>query len=818
MPDRADSIDLRLVLPAGAAWLTAWLGTGVPVWWRWSDLVPVPVLLGCAALAAAGLTAATGLRVRAGRGGGALALSLAAVCLLLTGSAGLAEQRARGPVPGWIDQRAVATVSGRVSEDPRQLPAGPFGGPPRLALTLTGVQVSARDRQGQAGGQLTVLASSGGRDTAGWHRATVGSRVTVTGRLLPAEGVSRQVALLVTGRPPRVAPAAWPWRVADSVRSGLRSAATGAGPDADGLLPALVVGDVSRLPADLKAAMQATGLSHLTAVSGANLTIVAGGAVWLSAALGARRGTRVLVAAVAIVAFVVLARPQPSVLRAAVMAAVALAGLVRGRPGRGLPALAGCVLLLLGLDPWLARSFGFALSVTATAGLVLLAPVLARRWSRVLPAGLAMALAVPVAAELCTAPVAVALRPTISLVSVPANLLAGLAVAPATVLGVLAALASTISDQGARALAWPALQSAGWIARVARTAAAVPDAAIPLPAGPPAALLGVGLAALPVLALVLLTRDRPLLTRGRRPVAAPVAALGILALAGWLGMGFGVRTAGWPPPRWLMVACDVGQGDALVINSGPGRAVLIDTGPEPDLVDGCLRRLGVRRLDLVVVTHHHSDHAGGLAGAIRGRPVGRLLVSPLARPAQMADRVGRLAAAAGAGAVPGWAGSAGSVGRVEDRVDWQVLWPVRSGVPGQPLPVGEDGDTSLEDSAANDASVVLLVQVAGVRLLALGDVEPAAQREIGRRAVLPDRVDVVKVSHHGSSRQDPGLYARIRPRVALIGVGANSYGHPAPGTLAMLGRLGSVVLRTDRMGDVALVGGPEDLAAQPGGG
>ena len=806
------------MLPAGAAWLTAWLGTGVPVWWRWSDLVPVPVLLGCAALAAAGLTAAAALRVRAGRGGGALALSLAAVCVLLTGSAGLAEQRARGPVPGWIDQRAVATVSGRVSEDLRQLPAGPFGGPPRLAVTLTGVQVSARDRQGRAGGPLTVLASSAGQDSAGWHRATVGSRLTVTGRLLPAEGVSRQVALLVTGRPPRVAPAAWPWRIADSVRSGLRSAATGAGPDADGLLPALVVGDVSRLPADLKAAMQATGLSHLTAVSGANLTIVAGGAVWLIAALGARRSTRVLVAAVAIVAFVVLARPQPSVLRAAAMAAVALAGLVRGRPGRGLPALAGCVLLLLGLDPWLARSFGFALSVTATAGLVLLAPVLARRWSRVLPAGLAMALAVPVAAELCTAPVAVALRPSISLVSVPANLLAGLAVPPATVLGVLAALASTVSDHGARVLAWPALQSAGWIARVARTAAAVPDAAIPLPAGPPAALLGVGLAALPVLVLVLLVRGRSSRVRGRRPVAARVAALGVLALAGWLGTGFGVRTAGWPPPRWLMVACDVGQGDALVINSGPGRAVLIDAGPDPDLVDGCLRRLGVRRLDLVVLTHHHSDHAGGLAGAIRGRPVGRLLVSPLARPAQMADRVGRLAATAGAGAVPGWAGSAGSVGRAADRVDWQVLWPVPSGVAGQPLPVGEDGDTSLEDSAANDASVVLLVQVAGVRLLALGDVEPAAQRELGRRAVLPDRVDVVKVSHHGSSRQDPGLYSRIRPRVALIGVGPNSYGHPAPGTLAMLGRLGSVVLRTDRMGDVALVGNPEDLAAQPGGG
>jgi competence protein ComEC len=143
-----------------------------------------------------------------------------------------------------------------------------------------------------------------------------------------------------------------------------------------------------------------------------------------------------------------------------------------------------------------------------------------------------------------------------------------------------------------------------------------------------------------------------------------------------------------------------------------------------------------------------------------------------------------------------------------------VFWPVMSEIPGQPLAVAEQGDRSIEDSAANDASVVLAVQTGGVRLLALGDLETAAQRELTQRADLAGQVDVVKVSHHGSARQDPALYGRLRPKAALIGVGPNSYGHPAPSTLAMLQRLGVVVLRTDRMGDVALLGGPDGLAAQ----
>ena len=146
-----------------------------------------------------------------------------------------------------------------------------------------------------------------------------------------------------------------------------------------------------------------------------------------------------------------------------------------------------------------------------------------------------------------------------------------------------------------------------------------------------------------------------------------------------------------------------------------------------------------------------------------------------------------------------------------------MLWPLPSPIPGEPLAVAEDGDRSLEDSAANDASVVLRVRTGGATLLALGDLETAAQRMLAGTAPTGP-VDVVKVSHHGSARQDPGLYRQLRPRAALVGVGPNTYGHPAPPTLAMLAGLGTLVLRTDRTGDVAVLSAGARLAALARGG
>jgi competence protein ComEC len=253
-------------------------------------------------------------------------------------------------------------------------------------------------------------------------------------------------------------------------------------------------------------------------------------------------------------------------------------------------------------------------------------------------------------------------------------------------------------------------------------------------------------------------------------------------------------TASWPPPAWVLVACDVGQGDALVLATGPGRAVLIDAGPDPDLVDSCLRRLHVRALDSIVLTHFHADHVDGLEGAIRGRRAAELVVTLVDDPPAHARAVRGLAASTGIPLHTVRVGERRSVGGVQ----WLVLGPER---------VIRDG------SVPNNASIVLLVQSHGLRLLLLGDVEPAAARAVARRlAVAPEgvRVDVLKVAHHGSALQDPGLVAAARPRVALISVGAsNDYGHPGAATLRLMSAVGATIGRTDLQGDLVVVPGQQ---------
>ena len=250
-------------------------------------------------------------------------------------------------------------------------------------------------------------------------------------------------------------------------------------------------------------------------------------------------------------------------------------------------------------------------------------------------------------------------------------------------------------------------------------------------------------------------------------------------------------TTGWPPPGWRLAVCDVGQGDALALRLGDGSAVVIDTGPEPDLVDHCLRALDVRVIPLLVLTHFHADHVAGLPGVLAGRSVGAIETTSLDAPAEEASAVRRRAAAAH---IPLIRAAAGEHRRLGD-VDWRVLWP----------PPPPDG---LPDDGPNDASVTLLVRTAGLTFLLLGDLEPPAQRDLLARRPDLAPVDVLKVAHHGSSYQDPELLRRVRPRLALVSVGRdNPYGHPAARTIGALRAEGATVLRTDTDGSIAVTAG-----------
>jgi competence protein ComEC len=603
-----------------------------------------------------------------------------------------------------------------------------------------------------------------------WESLLVSQRVRFMARLtMPQRAELLAGVAIVRGPPVGLGRPSAVQRAAEVVRARLRAACDGLPAAQRGVLPGMVVGDTSRLDLRLAADFKAAGLSHLLVVSGANLAIVAGAVLGLARVAGLGRRRAAALAAAAVLGFMVVARPEPSVLRATVMAMIGLLALVSGRERRGVPALCGAIVLLVLGDPELARSYGFALSVVATAALLVLAPPWRDRLRRRLPRLVAEPLAVAAAAQVACAPVLVMLSGELSLVAVGANLLATPAVVPATLLGAAAGAAAPFAMPLARLLVWPAGLAVGWIVGVARQAAAVPYATVGWPAG----LLGAAvLLAAGALAYLVLRRRGP-----RRVAAAVLAGLVVVMIGGR------VWHPGWPPRGWLFVTCDVGQGDGLVLAAGPSRAVVVDAGPDPARIDDCLTRLGVRAVPLLVLTHPHADHVDGVPGVLDGRAVGTVLTSGRAAPhAPPRLRAGQVRAAE-----PGQRWTVGGLSLT-------VLAPASH---GPRVPADADG------AAVNNASVVMVARWPGLGVLLTGDVEEEAQRALV--AGLPP-VDVIKVPHHGSRTQDPAFLAAARARVAVVSAGAgNDYGHPAPATLALLRALGTRIFRTDLAGSVAVV-------------
>lgn len=620
-----------------------------------------------------------------------------------------------------------------------------------------------------------------------WARVPLGAEVDFVGRLEETEPGERHLSavLVATGAPRlRSAPDPW-WRATAALRTSLREAVAHRPAPERVLVPALVAGDDAGLDPAVAEDFRATGLTHLLAVSGTNLTLLLGALLVVARALGVRGRGLLVLGLLGVLGFVLLARTEPSVLRAAVMGVVGLLALTRGGGGRALRSLGVAVLVLLLLDPALAVAPGFALSVLATAGIVLLAPRWRDALARWLPRWLAEAIAVPTAAQLACTPVVAGLSGQVSLVAVAANLLAAPAVGPATVLGLLAGCLGLVWGWAARQVGTLATWCVGWIVEVADRGAGLPTAAVDWGTSGPA------LALLTVLTVLLAWRGPRLVgSRARGMVVCLLLLVAVLVRP---------PTPGWPPRGWSVVACDVGQGDALVLPTAPGRAVLVDVGPDPVAVDRCLDDLGVEKLDLVVLSHFHADHVDGLRGALEGRTVGEVWVSRVLDPTDGAREALALAQEQGVPVRPAPYAATWTSGEVH----LQVLWPTS----GEPSPGPGDG------SAANDASVVLLAQVHGLRVLLTGDVEPPGQAALARTFPGLD-VDVLKVPHHGSRHQDLDWLLSLRPEVALITVGEdNDYGHPAPHLVGALEGAGARVLRTDTDGPLAVLGGGEDAGA-----
>lgn len=256
-------------------------------------------------------------------------------------------------------------------------------------------------------------------------------------------------------------------------------------------------------------------------------------------------------------------------------------------------------------------------------------------------------------------------------------------------------------------------------------------------------------------------------------------------------------TPGWPPNGWVLAACDVGQGDALLLHVSPGAAVLVDAGPDPRALARCLDRFDIDTLPLVVLTHYHADHVAGLAAAAAQREVGAVLATGLAQPAAGAADVRRTLAAVQLQPVVPQVATTWSVGEAT----LQLVGPART----RPGAASSATSAHEEGSDANNASLVLLVALRGLRILLTGDAEPPAQAWLAR-ALMGQRVDVLKVPHHGSRYQDLRFLTGLAPAVSLISVGVdNGYGHPSAEVMDALEAAGSQVLRTDRDGDLVVI-------------
>jgi competence protein ComEC len=532
------------------------------------------------------------------------------------------------------------------------------------------------------------------------------------------------------------------------------------------LLRGMALGDDAALPDDVREEFRASGLSHLVAASGQNVMLLAALGLAMATAIGLGLRARLAVVLALIALYVPLAGAGASIQRAGVMGAAGLVAVLAGRPADRWHAVLLAAAVTLGLNPRATEDVGWQLSFAAVVAILLLSRRIANGLQRRgMPLAAAEAVALTLAATVGSAPLIALHFGQTSLISLPANVAAAPAVAPTMWLAMLACAAAQLSPALASPLASLAAVPAAYLTWVA-------DVASRLPGGQARAPVVVVALVCAAVAISVLVR------RSRRGLAAG-AALAV-ALAAVAGTRASARLAA---PNGLRVTfLDIGQGDATLLQDQT-TSVLVDTGPPEGPILARLRGAGVRRLDVLVLTHAQADHDGGAAAVLRTLPV-RLVLD--GRDGVREPFGARMAAEALRRHVRLIAGRAGQVLRV-GRLVVRVLWP-----PAVPAALKVGGDP-------NQRAIVAEVDGDGVRTLLTADAESDVLDGIDL-----GEVDILKVSHHGSADDGlPGLLERLRPRLAGIEVGRhNSYGHPAASTLRALRSAGVPFVRTDLDGSV----------------
>ena len=504
----------------------------------------------------------------------------------------------------------------------------------------------------------------------------------------------------------------------------------------DGLIRGLLVGDTEHLSVGSEEDLRRAGLAHFIAVSGSNVAMFLIAWWFITAPISMKPGPRVIGGMVGLAVFAVVTRWEPSVIRASVMAAVPLIGGLVGIPFDPWMALGTAATGLLLVSGQLAFSVGFQLSVAATAG-VLVGVAAARDRS---PGWFHVPLFATIGAQVMVAPVILVVFGAVPLYAPVANLVVAPIVAFTTGVGAVALVLpplAPVADLGAATILW-----------VARIAAA----------GPQLGWVGVAAAGLVGIS-VMWAPSRPI------GIAVAVVVFGVMTGTG----------GSWPSVP-TMVVLDIGQGDAILLQDPDGETVLVDGGSDPRNLDRALRRHGVARVDLVIVTHGDLDHVGGVTEIVSSGRVGELWVPDFVSETGLLSEAVEAAESTGVPVVRATDGMARSTSSL--RID--VLGPRR------------------RYKSENDGSIILLVS-AGKTVFLGGDIEATAQADVSKI-----RPDVVVVPHHGSGTNDLDWLRNTVGSLAVLSYGRNNYGHPHPDVLAVLEDIGAEVRHTHLEGDVVV--------------